>query len=59
LLRHYAISHKVTASTPDEIIGMFNVPNTSSRSMALGLTQLLSEMSTRKLLGGKGWLAGA
>jgi hypothetical protein len=53
-LRHYATSRKVTVSIPDEVIGFFNRPNASSRTMALGLTQLLTEMSTRNLLGGKG-----
>jgi hypothetical protein len=42
-------------SIPDEVIGLFNWPNTSSRTMALGSTQPLTEMSTRNLPGGK-WL---
>jgi hypothetical protein len=37
----------------DEVIGFFNWPNPSSRIMALGSTQPLTEMSTRNLLGGK------
>jgi hypothetical protein len=32
-------------------IGFFNLPNPSSLTMALGLTPLLTEMSTRNLLG--------
>jgi hypothetical protein len=32
----------------------FSGPNPSSRTMALGLTQPLTEMSTRNLPGGKG-----
>jgi hypothetical protein len=32
----------------------FSLPNPSSRSMALVSTQLLTEMSTRNLPGGKG-----
>jgi hypothetical protein len=32
----------------------FNFPNPSSRTMALGSTQPLTEMSTRNLHGGKG-----
>jgi hypothetical protein len=32
----------------------FNLPNHSSRTMTLGSTQLLTEMSTRNLPGGKG-----
>jgi hypothetical protein len=35
----------------------FNLPNPSSGTMALGLTQLLTEMSTRNILGGKERLA--
>jgi hypothetical protein len=53
-LRHYATSRKVAGSIPDEVIGFFNWPNHSSRTMALGLTQPLTEMSTRNLPGGKG-----
>jgi hypothetical protein len=37
---------------PDEV-DFFNVPNPSSRIMALGSTQPLTEMSTRKFPGGK------
>jgi hypothetical protein len=40
-------------SIPDEVIGFFNWSNTSSHTMALGLTQLLTEMRTRNLPGGK------
>jgi hypothetical protein len=41
-------------SIPDEVIGFFNSPNPSSHVTALGLIQPESEMSTRKLPGGKG-----
>jgi hypothetical protein len=41
-------------SNPDEVIRVFNWPNASSHTMALGSTQPLTEMSTRNLLGGKG-----
>jgi hypothetical protein len=51
-LRHYATSPKVADSVPDEFIGFFNLPNSSSRTMALGSTQSLTEMSTRNLSGG-------
>jgi hypothetical protein len=34
-------------SIPDEVIGFFNCPNTSSRTMVLGSTQPLTEISTR------------
>jgi hypothetical protein len=37
-----------------DVIGCFNWPNPSSCTMALGLTQPLTEMSTRNLPGGKG-----
>jgi hypothetical protein len=45
----YATSRKVAGSIPDEIIGFFNCPNPSRRTMALGSTQPLTEMSTRNL----------
>jgi hypothetical protein len=32
----------------------FNLPNSSGRTMALGLTQPLTEMNTQNILGGKG-----
>jgi hypothetical protein len=35
----------------------FNLPNSSNRTMALGLAQPLTETSTRNLLVGKGRLA--
>jgi hypothetical protein len=38
----------------DEVIEFFNLPNPSSRTMALRSTQPLTEMSTRNLSGGKG-----
>jgi hypothetical protein len=41
-------------SIPDEVIGFFNWPNPSSRTMALGSTQPPTEMSTENLPGGKG-----
>jgi hypothetical protein len=39
---------------PEGVIGLFNLPNPSSRTMALGSTQPLTEMSTRNLPGVKG-----
>jgi hypothetical protein len=45
---------KVTISIPDEVIAFLNWPNPSSRTMALGSTQPLTEMSIRNLPGGKG-----
>jgi hypothetical protein len=53
-LRHYATGHKVAGSILDEVIGFFNWSNPSSRTMALGSTQPLTEMSTGNLPGGKG-----
>jgi hypothetical protein len=49
-----ATSRKVANSIPDEVIGFFNCTNPSSRTMALGSTQPVTEMSTRNLPGGKG-----
>jgi hypothetical protein len=51
-LRRYVTSRKVAGSIPDYIIGVFNWSNPSSRSMSLGSTQPLREMSTRNLPGG-------
>jgi hypothetical protein len=45
---------KVVDSSPDEVIELFffNLPNPSSRTMILGLTQPLTEISTRKCFWG-------
>jgi hypothetical protein len=53
-LRRYAASRKGAGSSPDEVIGFFNSPNSSSRTTALGSTKPLTEMSTRNIPGGKG-----
>jgi hypothetical protein len=53
-LLHYAASRKVAGSIPDEVIASFNLPNPSSRTMALESTQPLTVMSTRNIPGGKG-----
>jgi hypothetical protein len=50
--RHYATSRKVAGSNPKEVIEFFNLRNPSSRTMALGSTQPLTEISTRNLPGG-------
>jgi hypothetical protein len=42
----------LTGRIPDEV-EFFNLPNPSSRTMALGSTQPLTEMSTRNLPGGR------
>ena len=48
-LRHCATSRKVAGSIPDGVIGFFHWHNPSGRAMALGLTQPLTEMSTRNV----------
>jgi hypothetical protein len=50
---HYATSWMVAGSSPDEV-DFFSLPSPSSRTMALGSTQPLTEMSTRNLPGGIG-----
>jgi hypothetical protein len=42
-------------SISDELTEFFSLPNPPSRTMALGSTQSLTEMSTRNLPEGKGW----
>jgi hypothetical protein len=51
-LRHYAISRKMAGSIPS-VTGFFTWPIPSSRTMNLGSTQPLTQMSTRNLLGVK------
>jgi hypothetical protein len=53
-LRHYATSRRVAGSIPDEVTGFFNSPNSFRRTMALGSTQVLTEITTWNLTGGKG-----
>jgi hypothetical protein len=43
---------RLPVRVPDEV-DFFNLPNPSSRTVALGLTQPLTEMSTRNLPTGK------
>jgi hypothetical protein len=45
---------KIAGSIPDVLIGFFNLPNPSNRTMALGLTQSVTEMSIRYISGSKG-----
>jgi hypothetical protein len=52
----YAISRKVADSSPDEV-DIFKWPNPSSRTMTLGFTQPLTEMSTGNVPGVKWWPA--
>jgi hypothetical protein len=53
-LRHCAASRKVAESIPDVVSGFFNSSKLSTRTMALGSTQPVTEMSTRYLPWGKG-----
>jgi hypothetical protein len=50
-LRHYAAIWKFAGSILNEVIGFFNWPNPSSRTMVLGSTQPLTEMNLSR---GKG-----
>jgi hypothetical protein len=58
---HCATSRKVAGSIPDGVNGIFNLHNPSGRTMILGLTRPLTEMSTRniswrlKAAGAYGW----
>ena len=60
-LRHCATNGNVAGSIPDGVIGIFHWHNPSGRTMALGSTQPLTEMSTRniswgvKAAGAYGW----
>jgi hypothetical protein len=49
-------AERSSVRVPDEI-DFFNLPNPSSRSMALSSTQPLTEMSNRNLPGGRKRLA--
>ena len=52
-LRHCATSRKVAGSIPDIVIGVFHGHDPSGRTMALWLTQPLTEMSTRNISWGQ------
>ena len=60
-LRHCATNRNVLGLIPDGVIGILLRHNPSSRTMALGSTQPLTEMSTRniskgiKVAGAYGW----
>jgi hypothetical protein len=50
----WGTSRKVAGSIPDSTIGIFHWPNPSGRTMALELSQPLTEVSTRNISwGGK------
>ena len=53
-LRHCATSRKVASSIPHGFFGIFHWHNPSGRTIALGSTQPLTEMSTRNISWGKG-----
>ena len=48
-MNHCATRRKVADSIPDDVFGIFHSHNPSGRSMALGLTQPLTEMSKVKV----------
>jgi hypothetical protein len=48
-LRHYATNRKVAGSIPDGVVTIFHWHNPSGRTVALGSTQPLTEMSTRNI----------
>ena len=48
-LRHCATSRKVAGLISFGVTGIFHRYNPSGRTMTLGLTQLLTEMSTRNI----------
>ena len=50
---HFAPNRKVAGSIPDGVIETFHWHNPSDRTMALGSTQPLTEMSTRRISWGK------
>jgi len=47
-----ATNRKDAGSIPDGVIGIFHLHNPSDRTMALGSTQPLTEMSTRSIFWG-------
>jgi hypothetical protein len=54
MVEDYVKRQTVVGSIADEATGIFNWPNSSSRIIALGSTQPLTDMSTRNLPGGTG-----
>jgi hypothetical protein len=60
-LKHCATSRKIAGPIPDGVIGIFHLNNPSGRTMALGVTQPLTEMTIRnissglKAAGAQGW----
>jgi hypothetical protein len=54
-LRYCATNRKFAGSIPDGVIGFFHWLNPSDRTIALGSTQPLTEMSTRSISWGQRW----
>jgi hypothetical protein len=48
-LRHCATNRKVAGSISDGVTGFFYLHNPSGRTVALGSTQSLTEVSTRNI----------
>jgi hypothetical protein len=48
---------EVASSIPDEVTGIFNLLNPSSRTISMRSTEPLTEMDIGKLPGGKEWPA--
>jgi hypothetical protein len=53
-LRHCATSRNVAGSIPDSVTGLFHRRNSSGRTRVLGLTNPLTELSTRNIIPGWG-----
>jgi hypothetical protein len=51
-LRHCSTSRKIASSIPHGVIRIFHLHNPYGRTMALGSTQPLTEMSTRNIFWG-------
>ena len=54
-LRYCVTNRKVAGSIPDVVIGIFRWHNPSNRTMALGSTQPLTEMSKGKAVPLQAW----
>jgi len=57
--RHCAARRKISGLIPDGVVGIFHWRNRSGRTMALGLTHPLTEVSTRNISWGGVKVAGA
>jgi hypothetical protein len=53
------VAQLLAGSIPDGVIGIFHSRNPSGRTMALGSTQPLTEMSTRNVSLGEGGIKAA